>query len=268
MKPRVSVICAAYNAEQWIEEALASVQAQTLTSWECIVVYDGSIDGTAAVVARFAASDGRIRLARQTNRGQGFARNVGLGMAEGEYVCYLDADDKLAQDYLANAVAWLDAHDGCAVWYSRSVRFGHGVEDFTPFWMRWTSYEGLLRSCCIYISAVHRRLDALRIGGFAVTHGFEDWDYWIRLLYGRPDTAVKYDDSTLGLIYRVRPDSTYQREKGNRQSIVRAMRRRNRHIFDEHRMMDATWRLDSMPRVVIPYCAEGAQGHTRRNLKG
>ena len=96
------MVIAAFNAARWIEAAIASVQAQTLTSWVLAVVDDGSTDETWAAMQRAAAGDGRIVLHRQDNRGAPAARNAGYRLlpAEVEYLHFLDADDWLAPEAL------------------------------------------------------------------------------------------------------------------------------------------------------------------------
>ena len=88
-----SVIMPAYNRAAFIGAALHSVVAQTLGDWECIVVDDGSTDGTCAVVREMAAKEPRIRLIEQANAGPGAARNKGAAAATGKYLAFLDSDD-------------------------------------------------------------------------------------------------------------------------------------------------------------------------------
>jgi len=89
----VSVVIPAYNAEATIEHTVASVTAQTYRKLEVIVVDDGSLDRTAALVAKLAERDSRIRLLRKANAGPAAARNAGLEHARGDFVSPLDADD-------------------------------------------------------------------------------------------------------------------------------------------------------------------------------
>ena len=92
----VSVLIPCYNAERTISETLDSVLAQTWPNIETIVVDDGSTDGSAAIIERFAARG--VRLQRQTNKGQTAALNACLRSAQGDFVQYLDADDLLSPE--------------------------------------------------------------------------------------------------------------------------------------------------------------------------
>lgn len=91
--PKVSVIVPVFNGEDVLGDCLDSLLAQTIADLEIIVVNDGSTDGTEAVCARYAASDSRIRVVRQSNRGVSSARNAGVDLAEGQYLAFADADD-------------------------------------------------------------------------------------------------------------------------------------------------------------------------------
>ncbi len=93
--PLVSVIMASYNAARWIKDAIQSVRSQTLKDWELIVVDDASTDGSVDIVQSFAKLDPRIKVvALEKNSGTASVpRNVGLSLAEGKYICFLDADD-------------------------------------------------------------------------------------------------------------------------------------------------------------------------------
>jgi succinoglycan biosynthesis protein ExoO len=98
--PKVSVITPAYKAARYIGQAIESVQAQTLTDWEMIIVDDASPDETAAVVERYL-DDPRIKLIRsERNRGECGARNLALEAAQGEWIAVLDADDWFAPERL------------------------------------------------------------------------------------------------------------------------------------------------------------------------
>ncbi|HEY3188694.1 MAG TPA: glycosyltransferase family A protein, partial [Solirubrobacteraceae bacterium] len=87
----MSIIVPCHNGARFLADALDSALAQTHPAIEVIVVDDGSTDDTPAILARYA---GRVRALRQQNRGPSAARNVALAVAPGDYVAFLDADDR------------------------------------------------------------------------------------------------------------------------------------------------------------------------------
>ena len=93
--PKVSVIIPVYNVEQYLEETLESVLAQTLKEIEIVCIDDGSTDGSAAILERYVLLDQRIRSFHQCNSGLSAARNRGMNEACGEYVYFLDSDDHI-----------------------------------------------------------------------------------------------------------------------------------------------------------------------------
>lgn len=106
MSPVVSVIMAAYNASRFIEAAIQSAQAQTLTDFELIVVDDCSSDNTVALVSRMAEADPRIRLFQMPkNGGPGAARHLGVAKSAGEWVAVQDADDKMLPNRLERLIS-------------------------------------------------------------------------------------------------------------------------------------------------------------------
>lgn len=111
--PLISVIIPAYNVEEYLESALDSVFAQTFQDFECIVVDDGSTDRTPLIINR----EPRIRAIRQTNQGASAARNTGIRIARGEFLTFLDADNRWYPEKLAVQLAFHRANP--------SVDFSH-----------------------------------------------------------------------------------------------------------------------------------------------
>lgn len=94
MNELVSIIVPTYNTEKFIRSTIESVQNQTYTNWEMVLVDDASADKTVSIIEEFARYDNRIKLFKlPENRGNGFARNAALEKATGKYIAYLDADD-------------------------------------------------------------------------------------------------------------------------------------------------------------------------------
>lgn len=94
-KPLVSVIVPVYNAGTYLEECLESIATQTYTEFELLLVDDGSTDGSAEVCDQYAKMDSRIRVIHQLNMGAALARKNGVQCAAGEYICFVDADDRI-----------------------------------------------------------------------------------------------------------------------------------------------------------------------------
>src|ERR1700724_2255072 len=96
--PQVSVVIPVFNGAATVREAIDSALDQRLRDFEVIVVNDGSTDDSAHVLEQFA---GRITLINQPNRGPACARNAAVKMTKGEYLAFLDADDKWKPQMLA-----------------------------------------------------------------------------------------------------------------------------------------------------------------------
>ena len=105
--PRASVIVPTYNRADTIRRAVESVQLQTFSDWELIVVDDGSTDDTLSVVDNL---EPRLKLIHQENRGFAEARNAGIRASTGQYLAFLDSDDEFLPHHLELGIAFLDAY--------------------------------------------------------------------------------------------------------------------------------------------------------------
>ena len=115
MKDKISVIMPAYNVEKYIGKSIESVLRQTYDNFELVVVNDGSIDGTEAVVAQYQSQDDRVGYIYQQNQGVSIARNTGIEHAKGKYIAFLDADDlyhENALEILYNHLKNIDCETG------------------------------------------------------------------------------------------------------------------------------------------------------------
>lgn len=100
MSPKVTVIIPVYNVESYLREAVDSVLCQTLQNIEVILVDDGSTDNSGIICDEYAAADERVKVVHKQNEGQSVARNIGIEIAHGEYLMFLDSDDLYAQNNL------------------------------------------------------------------------------------------------------------------------------------------------------------------------
>jgi glycosyltransferase involved in cell wall biosynthesis len=193
-RPAVSIIIAAFNAAATIRETLDSVLEQTYGDFEAIVVDDGSTDETAAIVGGF--EDPRVRLHRYANAGLSGARNRGLGLARGEYIAFLDADDVWTADKLELQVAALRARPNAGVAYSWVIFVDEDGRDLHP--RRAVDFEGDVRPHllldCFPATASNPLLTRTCVestGAFDTTlERAEDWDYWLRASRDWPFVVV------------------------------------------------------------------------------
>ena len=96
----ISVIVPVYNVENYLEECLESIQNQTYTNIEVIMINDGSTDGSKEICERFCLQDNRFKLVTQENQGQSIARNIGVAESKGKFIVFIDSDDIVRVDLL------------------------------------------------------------------------------------------------------------------------------------------------------------------------
>ena len=118
---KVSVLVAVYNSELYVGKCLDSLCRQTITDIQIIAVDDGSTDHSLDILRRYEAMDQRIEVVElAVNCGQAHARNIALQQARGEYICFLDSDDWMADDALEEAVRVFSQHPrtGCVLFHT------------------------------------------------------------------------------------------------------------------------------------------------------
>lgn len=127
---RASIIIPAFNASAHVLESVGSALRQTESNIEVICVDDGSTDNTAALLDQIADADTRVKVLRQANGGGGKARNNALGIARGEYLFFLDADDLFDANMVERMAALLDASEAdMAVCRARTLNDVTGIEN-------------------------------------------------------------------------------------------------------------------------------------------
>ena len=97
----VSIIIPVYNTEKYIEKCILSVLKQKFQDFEVLLIDDGSTDSSGKICDKYIEHDERISVVHQTNQGLSAARNVGIKRAKGKYICFIDSDDIIAEDYLS-----------------------------------------------------------------------------------------------------------------------------------------------------------------------
>jgi len=131
--PALTVVLPVYDVEDYLAECLDSVLGQSLTDLEVVAVDDGSTDGSAAVLAEYAARDPRLRVVRQANAGLGAARNTGVRQARGTWLTFVDSDDRLPAGALEALVGSL-RRTGSDLAVGAVVRFDSSRR-WTPEWV-------------------------------------------------------------------------------------------------------------------------------------
>lgn len=192
----VSVVIPSFNYGRFLREAIASIRAQTFTDWECVVVDDGSTDGTEEIVRALAEEDPRIRYVWKENGGLPAARNTGLAATTGTFVQFLDADDYIGTDKLAHQLQLFELHPEADIVYG-DVRYFADVDiELGRKERRSVSMPSLqavpspsddilaalVRDNIMVVQApLIRRSILKRVGGFDPTlRQLEDWDCWLR----------------------------------------------------------------------------------------
>ncbi|MBU0477484.1 glycosyltransferase [bacterium] len=174
-RPLVSVIIPTYNADKYIKEALESVFKQTYTNTEIIVIDDGSTDNTKEVLTPYLD---RIQYIYKENGGPASARNLGIKMAKGEYIAFLDADDIWLKEKLETQIK--EMNDGIGLVGCKDHTINGRIKR-----TRNISYKELLIKNVFSNSSVLVRRECIdRVGLFDERPEFkavEDWDMWIRI---------------------------------------------------------------------------------------
>ena len=122
-RPVVSVVVPVYNTEPFLAECLHSLEKQTLTDIEIILVNDGSTDNSGRLLREYAGKDARFVYVEQENQGLSAARNTGMEHASGHYLAFLDSDDWLEREALEQLAGRCQEHDLEVLYYDGCAFF-------------------------------------------------------------------------------------------------------------------------------------------------
>lgn len=259
--PRVTILMPVYNGQRFLDEAIASVFAQDYDDFELVIVNDGSTDGTAAILEKWAARESRIVVTRlERNSGIPAALNHGLTFARGEYIARHDADDIFVAGRLRAQVAALDA-DRDVVLVSgryhivdangRRIATMSRVEppEVTAYLLHFSNVVGG------HGQVMFRRDLVREIGGYKDEFGLsEDYDLWTRLIVHGKIVVLPI----IGMLHRLH---------GDRVSITSGQRQRDRSIRIARRMLTRLLGRelseDEMNAVASVWRSEGRSGSAR-----
>ena len=124
MEKLISIIVPVYNAELYLRECVDSVLAQTYQNWELILINDGSSDGSKDICTEYENRDCRIRAYHHENHGVSYTRNCGIDFSKGEYLCFVDADDKILPDYLSYLLNQMTENEADIIYCGYQLLYG------------------------------------------------------------------------------------------------------------------------------------------------
>lgn len=130
--PLISIIIPVYNVAQYLDQCLQSVMDQSYTDWECILVDDGSKDGSGAKCDEWCKRDSRFRVIHQQNQGVSAARNKGLDVSQGAWICFIDSDDWVRPDYLLHLIEFASEDEDYIVSGMEMVQDGNIINRVVP----------------------------------------------------------------------------------------------------------------------------------------
>jgi len=181
-KPIVSIIIPCFNAEEYVSSAIESALAQTYDNCEVIVVDDGSQDKSLDVIKRF---EGRIKFRTGPNMGASSARNLGIKDAQGEWIQFLDADDRLLPDCVSRKLK-----DSCSsneiICLKAEIFSGYSDSLLTDSWTRdeFTKPGMFFYGTPQTASPLYLKEDITRIGGFSNRFPItQEFDFHLRLVF-------------------------------------------------------------------------------------
>ncbi|MGN0223108.1 MAG: glycosyltransferase family 2 protein, partial [Muribaculaceae bacterium] len=147
----ISVIVPVYNVEKYLRRCVDSLLAQTYTDFEIILVDDGSTDSSAQICDHYTALDPRIRVIHKANGGLSSARNAGIDVSIGDYICFIDSDDYINDNMLGSMIKCItDNHaEICMCGYSIVEEHNHTVHSITFSESRSYSTDEIFREVII-----------------------------------------------------------------------------------------------------------------------
>lgn len=123
MSPLYSIIIPVYNVESYLCECVDSILQQDFRDFEVVLIDDGSSDGSGAICDSYAVTDSRVKVFHQANKGLSCARNIGIQMAVGEYLIFIDGDDFIATGSLKMIAAMIDGNPNVDIVVVRLVHY-------------------------------------------------------------------------------------------------------------------------------------------------
>ena len=210
-RPLVSIVTPSYNSEKFISETIASVQKQTVTDWELLIVDDASSDATVTKIKRLQAEDSRIKcFSLKENKGPAHARNLGIQKARGKYLTFLDADDLWFPEFLERSSTEAKMHPFVFASYKR---LDENLEPYLSDFIvpEKVSYTDILKSNSISCLTAFLDIEVLGKKYMPLIKKRQDMGLWLQYL---KKTNYAYGIQEPLAIYRIRRNSLSRNKTG------------------------------------------------------
>lgn len=210
MSSSVSIIIPSYNRAKYLSDSLQSVLDQTHTNWECIIVDDGSSDNTKELVEKWIVKDDRFKYVYKENGGASSARNIGLHIAKGEFIQFLDSDDFMNKYKIEKQLAYFNEKIDIVICdffpfdqntgsFLRS-RYRNPFPDVDNFRRdiitKWEVELSIPCHCVLFKSKLLHQYQFIDFNEYLINH--EDWVFWVKLfhyssgIYNLQESLVSY----------------------------------------------------------------------------
>ncbi len=215
----ISIIVPTYNRASLLKKTLLSIQAQSYTEWECIVVDDGSFDETQSIVTEFLNVDARFiykQRSKERVKGAPSCRNIGLEMATGDLVLFFDSDDLLTPETLHQRIIAVKEKPDFDFWVFQTIRFYEKIGDNNLVWNRLDKPTAGDLLDFLAINPVWHTSGPLFSRKFLIenklyytegTQSWQDWEFHIRVLLQNPN-YFKFSDPRAAVYQRFHDNET------------------------------------------------------------
>ncbi len=194
----ISIIVPVYNREQFLNETLISIQHQTYSNWEAIIVDDGSSDSSIEIIQDFLLKDNRFKFFERNRNPKGAqtCRNIGMDEARGKYLMFLDSDDLLTPYCILTRITFMEENPALDFSVFPVITFEKQPGDINVLWNIFNEQDDLYRFYRMDVpwqtsSPIYNRVFADRLRWDENCISGQDWDYHVRALSLRPNYIKK-----------------------------------------------------------------------------
>lgn len=240
----VSVIIPVYNTEAYLEECLQSLQNQSYGDFEAIIIDDGSTDGSAKIIEQFTQKDSRFKKiphsskisnGSKNSKGPAEARNIGLDEAQGDWICFVDSDDKISEDFLKNMLASAEKNNADMVCSS--------VEFFGEQSRKYSLEDGVVTGADACQTMLYQKV-------------FPDYSLWNKLFAAKLWQNLRFGSLQIGEDLETVPLATLKCEQvALCKSAVYFYRKHSQSILSTAYSPEKTKLLDAAEKIHGMFCA-------------